>query len=187
MWLPSVPPPLWRRLRACGFNSPVVVCGGWPLQAGGRGCVRFFLALLCCAVPCCGVLCRVALHCGVLCCVVGCCLAFCCAVPCFSVPCCVVDQPYPWFCLSGVGAGQTGGFAVWVPASLMWPVGGWWVWCGAEWPAGLVLRGVWACRPVRWVRWVSVGLPFLGACVLVPCTLWVPVPTGVPGSAGWGR
>ena len=41
--VPNVPPALWRRLGAGGFNFPVVVCAGWPLRVGGGGCVRFFL------------------------------------------------------------------------------------------------------------------------------------------------
>ena len=42
------------------------------------------------------------------------------------------------------------------------------------------------CGSVWWVRLVSVGLPSLGPCALVPCPLGVPVPRGVPASVWWG-
>ena len=41
----SVPPPLWRRLGAGGFNLLVVVCAGGPLRVRGGCCVRFLLVV----------------------------------------------------------------------------------------------------------------------------------------------
>ena len=45
MGLPSVPPPLWCRFGAGGFNFSVVICAGGLPRAGGGGCVPLFLAL----------------------------------------------------------------------------------------------------------------------------------------------
>ena len=48
-----------------------------------------------------------------------------------------------------------------------WLVGA--VRCGvARWDRAV---GVRVCRSGRWVRWESAGLPSLGACALVPCSL----------------
>ena len=141
-------------------------------------------AVLFCAVPCCGVLCRIALHCGVLSCAVLCCVALCRAAPCFAVPCCALGQLHPL-----VGRGVASALVA-LPcgsrARLMWLACGCRALIGVVWLAGSVLRRVWVCRPVWWVRRVSVVLPFLGTCTLVPCPLRVPVSRVAPGSAGWG-
>ena len=42
--VPSVPPPLWRRLGAGAFEFLSVICAFRLLRVGGGACVRFFLA-----------------------------------------------------------------------------------------------------------------------------------------------
>ena len=55
--------------------------------------------------------------------------------------------------------------------------------CGQVWVARWVHAvGDWVCRSGRWVGQVSVGLPSLEACAVVPCPLGVPVPS--PGCCG---
>ena len=99
---------------------------------------------------CCAAVWGAVLHCVVL-----CCALLCCAVPWVSR-----TLGSAW---GGAGAGQTGGFAVWVAGS--GHVVGWRL-VGVVWLA--VARCVGAagglndCCLVRWVRWVSVGLPSLG-------------------------
>ena len=67
-------------------------------------------------------------------------------------------------------------------------VAGWWP--GAAGRCGVARRACVAQVRVglsaRWVKWVSAGLPSLGACVLVPCPVGVLAPRGVLGSVGWG-
>ena len=43
--VPSVPPPLWRRLGAGGFDFLLVVCAGGRLLAVGGGCVPYLLVV----------------------------------------------------------------------------------------------------------------------------------------------
>ena len=68
----------------------------------------------------------------------------------------------------------------------MWLAGGRWAWFGVVRLAASVLRRIWVCCPVRWVRLPFSGLPSLGASASVPCPLGVLFCRGAPGSAGWG-
>ena len=147
-------------------------------------------ALLCPSAPCRAVLCRVAGCRAALRCTVVCSAVVCSAVSCGAVLCCALLCGGSIVPLAQLGAASVPVRLVALlcgsRAQVKWLAGGRWALFGVVRLAGSVLRGVWVSRPVWWVRRVSVGLPSLGACALVPCPLGVPVPRGASGSAGWG-
>ena len=119
--------------------------------------------VLCCAVLWGGLLCCAAVWRAVLCCVVLCSALLCRAVRWVS---CTLGAAW-----DDAGAGKTSGFALWVAGSghvVGWRLVGV-VWLGvASWVGAA--EGLNDCRPVQWVRWVSVGLPSLGPVPSVgPC------------------
>ena len=149
----------WRVVWCCAFPCCCRLCFAMLRRAAS-----------CCAVQYCGGVWCAVLGCGVLFCFVSCCAVLCCAVLCgLSVVPLVPRGVVP----SRV---RLVAFLCGSRAQVMWPTGCWWAWFGVEWLAGSVLQGVWACRPVRWVRWVSVGLPSL-----CPLPSAAPCPQGCTG------
>ena len=133
---------------------------------GMESCAGLCHAVLCRAVLCCVVGCLVALRCTTVCCDALCCAVLCCVVLCCAVPCGWSIIPLVWRPMASVLV-STGGFVVRDTGSRY--VARWW-------PGGVVWGG--AVGPVRWVRRLSVGLPFFGpgpwSCVLlVSLSLWV--------------